>query len=282
MGTEKSTRVFIGSGQASWVERQTLIHSLLRHTPNADISVFNGTHNTLERAGEPPRFLDLVPLALKYQSATEFSLYRFAIPELCQYQGRAIYLDSDVIALADVETLFALPMHEHGALALPLVEGARNLGVMLFDCAAFRISLKTIAADIERGRYSLAEVMRLTDRFVAQHQPRLCVGELPAVWNALDRFDAQTKVLHYTELRTQPWRHSDHPYGAPWFDAFFSAYEAGRISKRDLKNAYARGNVRRDLLRGNHPPLLRPFGRAITRRLQAKWAFLRPRNPKRR
>jgi hypothetical protein len=38
-------------------------------------------------------------LRVKYHNATEFSLYRFLIPEVCAHQGRAIHLDPDMVCL---------------------------------------------------------------------------------------------------------------------------------------------------------------------------------------
>ena len=45
-------------------------------------------------------------LRAKYLNATEFSLYRFLIPELCGHVGKAIWLDSDMVCLADIGELF--------------------------------------------------------------------------------------------------------------------------------------------------------------------------------
>lgn len=43
------TRVFIGSGEASRIERKVLMYSLRKHAKDeVDIYVFNGTHNTVE------------------------------------------------------------------------------------------------------------------------------------------------------------------------------------------------------------------------------------------
>ena len=41
-------------------------------------------------------------LRVKYHNATEFSLDRHIIPEVCGHHGRAIHLDSDMIYLGDI------------------------------------------------------------------------------------------------------------------------------------------------------------------------------------
>src|SRR5215813_12482748 len=110
-------KIFIGSGEQSLLERKVLIFSLHKHTQRQlDIAVFNGTHNAIERDGQPPALAPL-PLDLKYRNQTEFSLYRYLIPELCTFKGRAIYLDSDIVCLSDIGDLFDLPMGDCDFLA---------------------------------------------------------------------------------------------------------------------------------------------------------------------
>src|SRR5688500_13788101 len=103
--------IFIGSGEASLLERKVLIHSIhkLARLP-VRVFVFNGTHNALESDGAHPQPVPM-SLAAKYQNITEFSNYRFLIPQLCGFVGRAIYLDSDMICLADIAELFCAEMN---------------------------------------------------------------------------------------------------------------------------------------------------------------------------
>jgi hypothetical protein len=90
MNTDDTIKIFIGSGEASLLERKTLIYSLHKHTNNLDIYVFNGTHNAIEHnQDEPVQFL---PPKLKYfNGTTEFGLYRFTV-QICHHKGKAIYL----------------------------------------------------------------------------------------------------------------------------------------------------------------------------------------------
>ena len=148
-------KIFIGSGEQSLLERKVLIYSLHKNSNRElDISVFNGTHNSIERDGQAPVLAPL-PLELKYRNQTEFSLYRYLIPELCSFQGRAIYLDSDTICLADVGSLFDLPMNECDFLAKREYaerDGDRmwGLSVMLIDCERSRFPLAEIFSEIDQ------------------------------------------------------------------------------------------------------------------------------------
>ena len=66
MHRQDPIRIFIGSGEASVLERKTLIYSLHKHSKrNLDIYVYNGTHNAIEYNEEEP-FLAPLSLKLKY------------------------------------------------------------------------------------------------------------------------------------------------------------------------------------------------------------------------
>ena len=62
---------------------------------------------------------------------TGFTQYRYAIPGLARYRGRAIYNDEDQIYLTDPGVLFDHPMDGAGHLAISDTESS----VMLIDCA---------------------------------------------------------------------------------------------------------------------------------------------------
>jgi lipopolysaccharide biosynthesis glycosyltransferase len=71
-----------------------------------DIYVYNGTHNAIEHNQEEPVLAPL-SLKLKYRNGTtEFGLYRYLVPQICQHRGKAIYLDSDIVCLTDVGELW--------------------------------------------------------------------------------------------------------------------------------------------------------------------------------
>jgi hypothetical protein len=247
-------RVFIGSGEASLVERKTLIYSLRKHTRRPlDIYVFNGTHNAIEHNDAEPVAAPL-SLKVKYQNRTEFSNYRFLIPELCGGEGRAIWLDSDMICLADIGELFDTAMDGCDFLAAPETNagpGSWALSVMLIDCSRCRFDIEMVFREIDQGLYSYTDFHQMRSRFLARHPYR--IGGLSRSWNMLDRHDDQTKIIHYTGLYTQPWKYRDHPYGELWFRYFNEARMVGDVSDWDIELSKFRSAVRLDLLEGNSP-----------------------------
>ncbi|NEO14141.1 MULTISPECIES: glycosyltransferase [unclassified Moorena] len=253
MKNKEPVRVFIGSGEASLVERKVSIYSLRKHSRRElDIYVFNGTHNAIERNDDQP-YLAPMSLRVKYRNTTEFSLYRYLIPQLCNYQGKAIYIDSDTICLTDIGELFDTPLDGCDFLAKRAysteAKDLWGLSVMLIDCQKCNFDLETYYNEIEQGLYSYPDLARMSPAFLAHHHYQ--IGELNPLWNVFDYYDKDTKLIHYTNLYTQPWKSHNHPYGDLWFQYFNEARECGYISENDIDLSFARSYVRRDLLKGN-------------------------------
>lgn len=260
MSDQKRVKVFIGSGEASLLERKVAIYSLRKHSKrDLDIYVFNGTHNAIELNDSEP-FPAPLSLELKYQNITEFSLYRYLIPEICNYQGKAIYIDSDIICLTDIGKLFETPLN--GCDFLAKADAYNRMGsklwalsVMLIDCDRCRFDLESFYKEIDLGLYTDKDLACMSPAFLAHHPHK--IGNLDRNWNVFDRADKDTNLIHYTNLYTQPWKYPNHPYGELWFTYFREAINSGFITPRDIELSKIRSYVRRDIMKGNSPYLLR-------------------------
>lgn len=250
----EAIRIFIGSGEASLLERKVLMYSLSKHTTRKlDIRVFNGTHDSLERDGYPPIPVGM-PLEVKYKNVTEFSNYRFFIPSLCDHSGRAIWLDSDMVCLADIAELYDFPMANNAVLGKRDAYGESGgerwgLSVSLYECSRCSFDLAKHFADIWAGLYSYTDLHQLTPAFRRVHP--IEVDSLDPNWNSFDRWDNNTKLIHYTNLLTQPWKYRGHPYGGLWYKYFSEARREGFITSEDIELTIVRGYARQDLLGGN-------------------------------
>ena len=120
---------------------------------------------------------------------TPFTLFRWAIPELCNYQGYAIYLDVDMIVLGDINELW-----NYRQAGKWLCAGREDVSVI--DCSAYR----TILPSIER----LKKMERL-DKFAIRSLVNPS-AEIPECWNHCDKLEHDTKLLHFTNVETQPWK----------------------------------------------------------------------------
>ncbi|MDB5999802.1 MAG: glycosyl transferase [Rhizobacter sp.] len=78
--------------------------------------------------------------------ATPFSGFRWAVPAVCGFEGRAIYMDTDIIALADIAELWRAPMPEPAVvLAKPEDPGFRFC-VSLWDNARAKPHVNSLEA----------------------------------------------------------------------------------------------------------------------------------------
>ncbi len=250
MTASAPVRVFIGSGEASCLERKTLIYSLQKHCSRPlDIYVFNGTHNSIEHNDEEP-YLANLPLWIKYRNHTEFSNYRFLIPEICGHEGRAIFLDSDMVCLGDIAEFFDQPMNGCDMLAKgEAYQGEKSWGMsqILFDCSKCHFDLEQIFREMDAGQFTNTDFHQMRPPFLEKHPFRLAAYS--EQWNVFDHLEEDTKLIHYTNLGTQPWKFPGHPYEKLWFQYFNEAREAGFIDNVDIKKALSRAYVRQDILR---------------------------------
>lgn len=133
---------------------------------------------------------------------TPFSGFRWAVPELCGYQGRAIYLDSDIIVLGDIGELWDTPLGTGKVAAAKGGQHGQRLCVSLWDCGAAETALPPLAK-LRDDPHSHRSLMR----YFASHQEM--VGPFfGGDWNVLDLepFDldnSRVKALHYTGIPTQ-------------------------------------------------------------------------------
>lgn len=133
--------------------------------------------------------------------ATPFSGFRWAIPARCEFAGRAIYMDSDVIVQADIAQLWRHPM---GAGKVAIARGdkaAWRFCVSLWDCdaaAAFVLPLHELKrAD---GHQRMTAMVR-------QHREMIEPFK-NGQWNYCDSEDRtpieKARIVHYTDMSCQP------------------------------------------------------------------------------
>lgn len=134
--------------------------------------------------------------------ATPFSAFRWAIPEVCGFEGKAIYSDSDVIVMADITELWNQPLAP-GKVALAKGGGSWRYCVSLWDCAEARKHIPPLAklkADPNSHQMLCG--------YFAKH--RHLTQPFDGDWNCLDGaghadlHDGSLKALHYTDMSCQP------------------------------------------------------------------------------
>lgn len=257
-GVEAPARVFVGADPPQRLAARVLEYSLRRQ---ASLSV---EVRLVDDAGLP------VPRDPARRSRTGFSFGRFKIPALCGRRGRALYLDADMLALGDVRELWTLPFQGRQVLWAPQRPGRERarFSALLLDCAGLDWDAAEIVARLDRGEYGYADLMQ-----------ELCVvppdalgAGLPAAWNHAEHLEPGTRLIHYTDMPTQPWVHGGNPHGEPWYAALREALEEGFIRREELDQALAQGHVSPELPAwlGLGPPA----GSWVRRRWVAPWRRL--------
>jgi lipopolysaccharide biosynthesis glycosyltransferase len=181
------------------------------------------------------------------QPGTRFSFYRFMIPELAGYRGKALYLDSDMMVFKDMRELWELPFDGAQVLTVRTREGAatKNHSVLLIDCGAVDWNIRDIVRELDEGRYDYDRLMRDLCIVAADRAP----ARIPYVWNSLDTYEpGVTALLHFTALHSQPWTDTRHPFARLWVEALSRTLEAGAITLAVVRNEVEAGHVRPSLL----------------------------------
>lgn len=162
--------VYVGSHERFARVEPVCAHAILKHAA-ADVLI------TFLR---PDRF------GYADSGCTGFTNMRWVVPHLTT--GVAIYIDVDMLLLADIGELLQYQVPNRYAC---LADGSSE--VMVMDCSA-----KLPEADIRKGnKWALQRAAPLTP-------------VIPDCWNVKDTLRDDAKLLHFTDLKAQPWFY-EHP-----------------------------------------------------------------------
>ena len=219
-------RIFIGWDSRFPELADVLRYSLVKHASiPLEIHYLKLDELQLSRAHDP-------------LASTEFTYSRFLVPHLCNFRGKALFLDNDMLCFGDVKQLDQLDMtglalrvvkHDYEPTNSVKMYGAVQTSyprknwssMMLMDCAKLRLWSKEVV-ETQTGAY--------LHRF--QDLPDEQIGDIPKTWNTLDWMDDHTKLIHYTN--GGPWfpQYANHPHAAVWYAMRDEMDEATRTAVR--------------------------------------------------
>ena len=242
--TEGPVDIFVGADRSQAMAIAVLEHSIRRHT---DLEV--RVRSLADLALPEPR-------DIRQGSRTNFSFARFAIPALAGRKGRALYLDADMLVFRDIGELWSIPfegatvviqeelpeqaaVHKTGA----PTRRVKQCSVMLIDCARAGWDVGEIVAGLD-GRYTYEELM-FELCILPEREIRYAV---PFVWNSLEHFDGQTRLLHYTDMDTQPWVSPENRNGPLWLNEVRLMVQKGALTLEQLRGEIELGYFRPSLL----------------------------------
>lgn len=184
--------VFIGSDP-----RQPLAYSVLQHSIRVNSS-------------EPVSItaLQLDQLPTKRRGLTEFSFSRFIVPYLCNFRGKALFLDADMVVTGDIAELFHSTDYASSVYVNKQQAPFEQASAMLFNCD----NCKTLTPG-----YVDNEKNNLFDFAWAEHG----VGEFAPEWNmAVGYCDSTNAKLRHHTMGIPCWAETRGMDDAAWVAAF--------------------------------------------------------------
>jgi hypothetical protein len=206
-----------------------------------------------------------------------FTPLRFAPPSLMGFQGKAVVVDPDCFAVGDIAELLGQDMDGRAICAVwqePSTgkEPRWASSVMLLDCAKLKHwDFGPLLGDLFAHKFDYLRWNRL------ELEDQATLGRLEPEWNSFDLLSPETKVLHTTRRRTQPWktglpvdytlheakrfrlaaamwrpryaRHPDRNVEASIYSLLAEMVDAGLVTRGELQAEMAANHIRHDSLR---------------------------------
>lgn len=203
---------------------RSLIRWVVGYDKNESIASYVLEHSIQTRSSIPVSFIHLNREQLRGlfkrkradNESTDFSISRFLVPYLCNYEGWAIFSDCDAVVMDDPAKLWAwredrysVRVVKHNYIPKEESKFLNNIqtkyekknwsSVMLFNnvkCKSLTLDYVNHASGLDLHQF----------KWTTEDQ----IGDLPSQWNHLvgyDGYDSRASLAHFTT-------------GGPWFDEY--------------------------------------------------------------
>jgi hypothetical protein len=185
------------------------------------------------------------PVVWSRRDLQSFGPLRRLVPAMLGFEGRALVIDPDIFAVGDVYELLSRDMEGKAILCRQKQEWqeGRQLyssAVMLLDCSKLtHWNWERDIDDIFSGRLRLGRWLTFLDESPER------MGLFEEEWNHHDTLTEKTKLLHNTEILTQPWKtglpadfHEHTPRNGPWLGALKRFARRVRYGEPDRRVRY--------------------------------------------
>lgn len=233
--TETEQRVVIGTERSQFVTQKVLEYSIAKSS-NRQVKTISAKQRYARVGG------------------TNFGFVRFAVPSMMRYSGKAVYLDADQIVLRDIRQLFdELPStHSVGLVKSPIgnfggktISDGNQTSVMVMSCADLSdwkvpelfSSVVPNRTELRAGQIHYRDFMSLN----WYNQDK--IFPIDPAWNHFNIFRADSKIVHFSHVRSQPWINPKHELAGWWNDWLIDTVRNGYLSKTRLWYEIQRGNV---------------------------------------
>lgn len=222
-------RVYIGWDSREPEAAEVCAHSILKHS-SIPVDIVFLKQQELRDQGVYTRAVDT-------KASTEFSLTRFLVPHLNNYQGWAVFVDCDFLFVDDIAKLFDLAntdcavqvvQHDYRPNHKVKMDGKqqhqyprKNWSSMILWNCAHQVNAKVTSEYVNRATPSQLHQFGWIPQVKTEW-----LGSLPVAWNWLVNWyhepqDGRPSAIHYTE-------------GGPWFPEYMGC-EYGGLWLRDYQ-----------------------------------------------
>lgn len=239
-------KIVIASSRKNRVEERVCIYSLIAAGHSEDqILVANGDNGEVRQGvgGDLVGQIEASQLA----GSTSFTFARLYLPLVLTGSEKIIVIDSDTVVLDKLEGIFSeaqgCGMYARRAYAAD--EWATSvLGWRMNE--ETRKAMRHYREYIESDEFSWQEKIYLKPRFLTQLG--IVMHRISRNWNEFDALLPETKLLHFTNLATQPWKRDDHPLERFWFGFADAAYKSGYLNNEHIAEQNSERALRSDFI----------------------------------
>jgi len=202
--------VYIHTNHKQWIGALVAEYALRRnsaHNDNFDVQFIEYKDQGFMHAREGDIYLrDGDKRPWRGDDLQSFTPLRFMPPELMGYKGRAVVIDPDVFAVGDVWELLSRDMQGNSLMCRPKSgskgkRGCLATSVMLLDCE------KLTHWRVEEQFNAMFDFKRDYMKWVCLgYEDPDEIGLFENEWNDFDHLTDNTKMLHNTKRKTQPWK----------------------------------------------------------------------------
>ncbi len=224
-------QVVIGTQPNQYIPQRVLEYSIRKHT-SGEVEI------RAERQ------------SARHVGGTKFGFVRFTVPHIFGYRGKAIYMDADQIVLRDIRELvdalddkcaIGLVQKPVGEFAGNPMEPRNETSVMVMNCEKLRDwnpatmfdRVVHNRADLAPGQIHYKSFMRLE-----WFDPSL-IRAIDPCWNHYNVLTEESKLVHFSHVRSQPWKRPGHPLTTFWEAWLREAVREGYVRPRDVVKAVA-------------------------------------------
>ncbi len=219
-------RIFVGTEPSQYIAQQVLGDTIRKHTSS-------------------PVEIRYTRQELPRQGGTKFGFVRFMIPSLCGFQGKAIYMDADIVVYADIRELWD-QLSDEKALGLvhdpvgiwgdkPVKKGIHS-SVMVMNCERLADwKPEALFKNVVSGKKELQDgQVRYSDFMSMKWVDPAIIQPIDTCWNHYNIVREDTKAIHFSHVRTQPWKSPKHELTPTWEKELLDAIRRGAVKRSEV------------------------------------------------